>query len=243
MSSNMEFHPLANEFPLMEGDQFEALVESIGRDGLQEPILLFDGMILDGRNRYRACIKAGVDPKYTIFEEDDPSNMQARLRYVETRNLNRRHLSDGQRALIAVRMAELRGMTTEQAAAALQVKPRTAQKAAVVHRHGSKNVIDLVQRGAVSINRAHAVTTGLLPEGELQSDARRTKRGRPIGDAHVNALRNVIADLEPLYDYGDKIGNHWPGDPDLNRRLAVAADFMQKMLKRTREVDYADVGT
>jgi ParB-like chromosome segregation protein Spo0J len=57
-----EFHPLANIFPLMEGDAFEELVEDIRRHGLRDPIVLFQGQILDGRNRYGACLEADVAP-------------------------------------------------------------------------------------------------------------------------------------------------------------------------------------
>jgi N6-adenosine-specific RNA methylase IME4 len=54
------FHPLADIFPLIEGDDFEALVSDIRTFGLRESIVLFDGQILDGRNRYLACVAAGL---------------------------------------------------------------------------------------------------------------------------------------------------------------------------------------
>ena len=49
------FHELANEHPLMEGDEFDNLVEDIRKHGILDPIMLYQGMILDGRNRYRAA--------------------------------------------------------------------------------------------------------------------------------------------------------------------------------------------
>ena len=53
-------HPLGELFPLIEGDEFKELVASIKAHGLRDPITVQDGMVLDGRNRQRACQAAGV---------------------------------------------------------------------------------------------------------------------------------------------------------------------------------------
>jgi len=61
----MKFHPLASLFPLLEGEDLETLTESIRANGLREAIVLHpDGSVLDGRNRLRACLKAGVGPRF-----------------------------------------------------------------------------------------------------------------------------------------------------------------------------------
>lgn len=54
------FHPLADLFPLLEGPEFTALLDDIRTQGLREPIWLYQGQILDGRNRYRACRAAAI---------------------------------------------------------------------------------------------------------------------------------------------------------------------------------------
>jgi ParB-like chromosome segregation protein Spo0J len=92
----VEFHEYANLFPLMEGEEFESLVASIRELGLHEPIWLYEGKVLDGRNRYLACLEAGVEPKFQQYEGDDP------LAFSVLKNVHRRQLSASQRAAIAV---------------------------------------------------------------------------------------------------------------------------------------------
>jgi hypothetical protein len=99
-TQELEFHPLADIFPLIEGVEFDELVADIKANGLHEPIVTYQGMILDGRNRYRACIAAGLDPKIEIMAGDkwidDPAA------YVISANIHRRHLTaEDKRKIIA----------------------------------------------------------------------------------------------------------------------------------------------
>ncbi len=98
MDDHMSSHPAARLFPLIKGDEFEALVDDIRENGQREPILLHpDGSILDGRNRYLACRKLGIEPKSEHWDgEGSPEEIVLSL------NLHRRHLSSAQRAAIAV---------------------------------------------------------------------------------------------------------------------------------------------
>ena len=93
--TDMPFHEAASIFPLMTGDEFEELVEDIHKHGLREPVALLDGKILDGRNRYRACLLAGVECRYLESPVNDA------IAYVVSMNLKRRHLSVPDRAFVA----------------------------------------------------------------------------------------------------------------------------------------------
>ena len=90
-----EAHPAAELFPLMDNVALAALIRDIKENGLQEPILLWEGKILDGRNRLKACEKAGVEPRFQRLEVcDSPTAI------VISKNLHRRHLSVSQRAML-----------------------------------------------------------------------------------------------------------------------------------------------
>jgi len=89
-------HPLAGLFPMMSRDELDALTEDIRQNGLREPIKLLDGAVLDGRNRLRACERAGVEPRFEDVDGGDP------LSYVISANVKRRKMfSKAQRAIAA----------------------------------------------------------------------------------------------------------------------------------------------
>ena len=91
-------HPLSYAFPDMPEDEFQDLVESVRREGLLDPIVLFNGMVLDGWHRYRACIQARIEPRFTTFDGADPRD------FVVSKNSRRRHLNKGQRATAIVQV-------------------------------------------------------------------------------------------------------------------------------------------
>jgi hypothetical protein len=87
-------HPLADLFPLITGDAFHDLVADIKANGLRQPIVLYEGKILDGRNRYAAYL-AGADSfeqsHFVNYTGDDPRG------FVISMNVHRRHLDQQQK--------------------------------------------------------------------------------------------------------------------------------------------------
>lgn len=159
----MDIHPLAEIFPLIEGDAFREFTRDIRENGLRAPIVTCDGKVLDGRNRLRACQEIGIEPAVIAFDGTDP------LAFVVSQNLRRRHLKDSQRALIAARLANMpQGGRTDRgaqpgrisqsaAAALLNVRPRTLQWGRQVEAGGIPELHQLVARGQLSISAAGKV--------------------------------------------------------------------------------------
>lgn len=99
----LEFHSVANLFPIVEGEEFDLLVDDIRTNGLIEPIWLHpDGSIIDGRNRYRACLIAGVEPRTRRWD-----GIGSLVEFVISLNLRRRHLTASQRACLAAEILPL----------------------------------------------------------------------------------------------------------------------------------------
>ncbi len=98
-----EAHPATEIFPLLGDVALGELAEDIKAHGLRQPIWTHKGKVLDGRNRWRACLMAGVDPgaRTAEWEGKDP------VAFVISQNLKRRHLDASQLAMVAVKIAEL----------------------------------------------------------------------------------------------------------------------------------------
>ena len=96
------FHESANLFPLMQPHEAEELRRDIAEHGQREPIVLHEGAILDGRNRYLACEALGIEPETTEWQ---PSGSP--VDYVLSLNLHRRHLTSSQRAFVALELEKL----------------------------------------------------------------------------------------------------------------------------------------
>lgn len=92
----MKAHPAAELFPLMQGDEFDALVADIREHGQRTPIVMYQGLVLDGRNRLRACEEIGAVP---ITSEWDGQGSAVAL--VISLNARRRHLNASQLAVVA----------------------------------------------------------------------------------------------------------------------------------------------
>ena len=91
-----KFHPICLLFPRMTDDELLELAEDLKAKGLLHDIVLYQGKILDGRNRYLACPTAGVEPRFTEWK-----GKGSPLESVISENLVRRHLTSSQKAVIA----------------------------------------------------------------------------------------------------------------------------------------------
>lgn len=183
---SIEPHPLAALFPMMSAEEIKTLAADIKENGLREPIIVYEGQVLDGRNRYRACLEIGIEPMTRPWD-----GKGSPLSFVVSKNLIRRHLDDGQRADIAARIANIqrggdRGnqhtggkppiggladgedetqlVGVERAAELMNVSVRSVERARGIIRRGVPELEAAVMGGGVSLSAAEAVS--YLPHEE-----------------------------------------------------------------------------
>jgi len=155
-------HPAALVFPEMTGTALQELADDIKQNGLAYPIIRdTESVILDGRNRLKACEVAGVEPRFETYKGTNP------IGFIVSANLKRRHLDASQRAM-AAKLATLKhggdrrsdqaandaARTQAQAAAMLNVSERSIRHATIVRDSGKPDLIKDVEQGKISVSAA-----------------------------------------------------------------------------------------
>lgn len=210
--AQIPYHPLADIFPLIEGAEFSALRDDIAAHGVREPIVLFEGAILDGRNRYRAAQAAGVDCPMTEYRGDDAAA------FVVSLNIHRRHLTESQRAMAASKLANMpqgyrrdvehsanlqkvapslptfepefpkaAPVSQSEAARLLNVSPRTVATAKKVQEEAPQEVVKAVEAGHISVSLAAQVAE--LPD-DVQAEVAAVEPEQ-MKEAARDAVKNV----------------------------------------------------
>lgn len=109
----MRPHPAALLMPTMSDAEFEALCDDIAEHGVLQPVVTYQGQILDGRHRIRACDLLGIDPPSIEYTGDDPAG------FVISTNIVRRHLSAEQKRAAIEALLKLDPSRSDRSIAAL----------------------------------------------------------------------------------------------------------------------------
>ena len=161
--ANLEAHPLAELFPMLPEQEVRELADDIVTFGQRVPIVLLDGKILDGRNRYAACRFADLEPVTEDYAGDDPLN------FVLSHNLHRRHLTESQRAMVAAKIVDWENgvnqhtagsanLQTREAARKLSISERAVAAAKRIHEHGAAELVEAIRDGRVSVHAGEAIS-------------------------------------------------------------------------------------
>lgn len=157
----------------MSAEDFQSLKDSIMSIGVQNPITVFEGMVIDGWHRYSAATELGMDCPVVELGDVDPRD------FVLAQNKARRHVTQAQLALATTAVyawrpvgnpalsnsapgAELK--TTKELAAAAGVGERTIEQAKTVQKKAAPEVVEAVKTGEIGLKKAAAIAK--LPKEE-----------------------------------------------------------------------------
>jgi hypothetical protein len=99
----LQVHPFADMIPPMSAKEYEGLRGDIAEHGQQEPIWTYQGKIIDGRHRYKACRELGIEPQFREWTGDEAGL----IGFIFSQNFHRRHLDESQRGMVGARFMRL----------------------------------------------------------------------------------------------------------------------------------------
>ena len=234
----MDFHPAADIFPLLEGDEFQALKTDIAEQGQLDPIWVYQNQILDGRNRYRACQELGIETVTKAWSGTDP------LKFVLSMNLHRRQLTAGQRAFVAVEVEKYLAVEAKdrqklskgRGKKGVEIMPHLNEKARDQAGKqvgvSGKYVSDAKRIGKVAPKLAEKVMSGEMnipqAKAQIKSKQKKTPKQRAQEISGLTAEGNNSAQIGALIgvtpEYVRKLARKYdipiPGDVN-PRRLAL----------------------
>ena len=140
----IEVHPAADIFPMIPKDELKELADDIKTNGLIHPIVVKDGILIDGRNRLAACVIAGVAPE---VEELNGQDIGA---YIISSNVMHRRLTKGQSAMA---VAMVRREVYSKGSESEPVTKSTLSEARTILNH-SESLAKQVMAGALPFDTA-----------------------------------------------------------------------------------------
>ena len=181
----MKAHPAAELFPMLSESELVALKNDILAHQQEHPIIVWNDMIVDGRNRFRACEMLGRKPKIKEMQFADEA---AVISYIISTNMRRRHLTESQRASIAAELSNLPSHRPEVGKSAELSQAEAAKQMQV----STRLVTDakMVQREAPDL--AAKVKSGELKVSKAASMARERTKPLPAVTDYANADDSVI---------------------------------------------------
>lgn len=215
---NRPIHPLCAMSPDMSDDQYREFKADIETNGQREAVKLWNGSIIDGRHRDRACRELGREPITASIEIDE----DALPAYVLSLNAMRSHLSVSQRAMYAANLtahlkrgwnlnqhADVQIRTsTEGAADAVGVSRGMVWKAKRIQQSAAPEVVAAVRRGALTLHAADQITDNIpleeQPAKVAEVTAKPIPRGRSVVPLTGGGLPKPPRSREPVENLVDR---------------------------------------
>lgn len=191
-----------NIFPEAKTEDYQRLKQDIEANGYDEsqPIILYQGDILDGWNRQKACDELGVSARYEHFQGDDNEAIAYMMRTNKRRNLN-----SGQWATIAVEAEELVGAIREAVEKEANEKRRKAAKTIAESAKSNKERAQFEEASTRGFDENHGRQSGKFfsptsSEKEKDKTAHRTAKLFNTNRTYVNQAAKLKAEAPEVFE-------------------------------------------
>lgn len=203
-----ERHALSSAFPDMSDEEYQDLKDSIENIGLQNPVVLFQGQVIDGWHRYKACDETGSECRFVELDANTPPDD-----YVIAQNSSRRSMTASQKALAfseiyawkrhggADRFSPTRtecalDMTAAQIADKAGVSTRSVQQAKQVIANAAPEVVQAVKEGKTGLPKAAEIAKMPKAQQAAAIDKPMPKQEKPVSFGIVAKMQKRIDELE-----------------------------------------------
>ena len=243
--SRLKPHRYSEVFPTIDGHEFDELVESIKKHGQLHPLVMYQGKVLDGRNRLRACDALGIKPKTVDYKGTDP------IGHILSLNLNRRHLNASQRAMIVADIETLKVGANQHvtprsysdegrsidlpslgaACKGARVSPGSAKRARTVKASGTPELTSSVRAGKIAVSTASVLATA--PEKVQREAAENPKNAPAIAKRIEEEKREEKPKGPPIKTLGLDVPADVAAAAEKEQALVDKMDRLLSELKRT----------
>ena len=217
MAFEYKLHPLAELFPPMSAEEYLALKLSIKQNGVRQPILMHDDMVLDGRHRAKAVAELIEEDSWThgdfpvsqLDPDDNPMD------FVIDSNQLRRQLTGSQKAMVAARIkSSVYKPSTDPTVKDPDSTRARAERLGVGHvmvsyadkilDYNSAELIRMVDDGVLSLNAAYGqISKELKAREDAEKMADRASAEYEKADKHAESAHEKELKAKEAEDAGD----------------------------------------
>lgn len=252
--NRLTFHPISECFPLMKPVQIAELGDDIKTNGQLTPIVLYDGQILDGRNRYHAVISSSIQPTFTTYTGNTPAT------YVSSLNQKRRHETEDQKALSAAKLSVELTKESKKGFSSHFVNelPKRDDSSPLGRNEKNRSVYKAAKGRNVSVNKtkqavtllknepekAERIFNGELTFKELNKEKKVSARKQTIEQIKrkITAENHImhegkfdVVTIDPPWDYSERGGGNCDThDPESNRGVVPYPTMTLETISKTK---------
>ena len=247
-----EQHTLSAAFPAMSEEELQNLKDSIDVIGVQNPIVIYEGKIIDGWHRYKVANELRLPcPTVHLAEDVDPQD------FVLANNKARRHLNRGQIAMAYTKVYQwyAQGKTSkpllskvlksaEELAKLSGTSKSSIEQAKSVLKNAAKPVQEAIQNGKISLRRGAKISR-LDLESQFKALTEPPEPRPSMLDGNVPSEEELIAvdlameaDLKQVHEFleaDDKSKKLWEENKRMNYLMAQLEIRMKVMMREKNE--------